>query len=214
LRDHGHARARSTRAANGFFGNNLGRNPWYNFGMSILPREPVTLESFVEWALAQEARYEFADGTISAFPGSTMHHADIVAGLVERIRPHVRPGKVVSTDMLLRMERSARFPDIIVTFDERDFGEATYVQYPKLVIEVLSKSTNAVDRSAKLDEYRSIETVDEYVLVDSRKRWAQTNVRTSSGDWITSLPIVSGTLTIASIGLTFDLDELYAECGL
>jgi Uma2 family endonuclease len=182
--------------------------------MSILPREPVTLERFVEWALAQETRYEFADGTISAFPGSTLRHARLIVGLVTRIYPHVRPGKVGSSDMLLRMERSARFPDVIVTFDERDSDSAVYVRYPKLLIEVLSKSTASVDRSAKLHEYRSIETLEEYALVDSRKRWAQTNVRTPSGEWIASLPIESGSLMLASIGFTIELDDLYAECGL
>jgi Uma2 family endonuclease len=182
--------------------------------MSIAPREPVTLDSFIEWARAQEKRYEFADGKISAFPGSTLRHARLIVGLVVRIYPHVRRGKVVVADMLLRTEKSARFPDLIVTFDERDSDSAVYVRYPKLLVEVISKSTASVDRTAKLHEYQSIETLEEYVLVDSRKRWAQTNVRTSSGELIASLPIESGSLTLSSVGVTIDLDELYAECGL
>jgi len=99
-------------------------------------------------------------------------------------------------------------------FDERDSDSAVYVRYPKLLIEVLSKSTASLDRTAKLHEYRSIETLEEYVLVDSRKRWAQTNVRVPSGERIASLPIESGSITLTSIGLTIDLDDLYAECVL
>ncbi|MGH7728022.1 MAG: Uma2 family endonuclease [Vulcanimicrobiaceae bacterium] len=84
---------------------------------------------------------------------------------------------------------------------------------PKLIVEVLSESTASLDRGEKLDEYRALQTLEEYVLVDSRRRWAETYRRVAD-DWIASLPMTTGELPFVSVGLTLDLDELYGECGI
>jgi hypothetical protein len=65
------------------------------------------------------------------------------------------------------------FADGEVSPDERDRPEQKVLRYPILVVEILSASTERVDPGAKLDEYRSIEALAEYALVDSRKRRAQ-----------------------------------------
>jgi Uma2 family endonuclease len=78
---------------------------------------------------------------------------------------------------------------------------------------LLSESKAAVDRGDKLDEYRSIGAFEEYVLIDSRKRWAAT-YRRVEGEWLASLPQSTGTLSLVSVGLTIGLDDLYGECGV
>ncbi|MBD5634815.1 MAG: Uma2 family endonuclease [Candidatus Eremiobacteraeota bacterium] len=182
--------------------------------MTARSDDPSTLDEFIAWGLAQETRFEFADGIVSPFPGGTLGQMELIAALLVRIRPHIRPGRIFASDALLRMERSARFPDLVVTYDERDGTRMTTVRYPKLIVEVLSDATAAVDRGEKLDEYRAIETLHEYVLIDSRVRWAQTHVRRSATVWNESLPITGGELRLASIDLTIDLDALYEECGM
>ena len=104
---------------------------------------------------------------------------------------------------------SSRYPDISVGFDARDTVDQTYARHPKLLIEVLSPSTYRVDRGPKFDEYRTIETLEEYVSIDSRKRWAQT-IRRGGHDWIVSLPIVAGELYFASIDARLSFDDIYA----
>ncbi len=104
---------------------------------------------------------------------------------------------------------SSRYADVSVTFDERDTVDPPYARFPALLIEVLSPATHATDRGPKFDEYRTIETLREYVMVDSRKRWVQA-VRRSGSDWIVSLPQSDGLVRFESIGLDVSLDDLYA----
>jgi hypothetical protein len=59
----------------------------------------------------------------------------------------------------------------------------------------------------------TIETLEEYVLVDSRKRWAQT-IRRSGADWVVSLPIISGDLWFESISASFAFDTIYTGTEL
>lgn len=55
-------------------------------------------------------------------------------------------------------------PDLVVTGDQRD-SEERFIRYPKLIVEVLSESTERVDRHEKFFAYTQIETLEEYVLV-------------------------------------------------
>ena len=80
-------------------------------------------------------------------------------------------------------------------------------------MEVLSESTAAEDLGPKLREYQTIETLEEYLTVDSGKRWAQVLRRTDEG-WLLSTPVSSGAVELRSIGLLLDLDELYTTCGI
>jgi Uma2 family endonuclease len=172
-----------------------------------------SVAEFVAWEEGQEQKYEFAEGEISLFPGETMRHEILVANLAALLLPVVGAGHVRTSGLKQLTDTSSRYPDISVGFDPRDTVEQTFARYPKLLIEILSPATYRVDRGPKFDEYRTIETLEEYVLIDSRKRWAQT-IRRSGSDGIVSLPILSGDLRIESIGASFAFDTIYAGTEL
>ena len=171
-----------------------------------------TLADFLAWEALQDSKHEFSEGRISAFPGVTQMHSTIVVELTVRLHAHLRGtrGRVFVCDVMTTTQRSARYPDVVVTCDERDTADpySRTLAYPKLIVEVLSESTAAVDRGPKLDEYRSIATLEEYVLIDSRRRWAEA-YRRVDGAWIPFLPVSTGPLEFSSVGLTIDLDEFY-----
>jgi hypothetical protein len=64
-------------------------------------------------------------------------------------------------------------------------------------------------RRRQADEYRTIDTLGEYVLIDSRKRWAQT-IRRAGQDWIVSLPMTAEALHFESVGLDMTFEDIYA----
>jgi Uma2 family endonuclease len=173
----------------------------------------TSVDAFVAWEETQAEAYEFAAGEISFLPGGTMRHDIVALNIQIALRRVVAASHVFGPNVKQLTSSSSRYPDIAVTFDARDAVELTYARYPSLIVEVLSPSTYGVDRGPKLDEYRTIETLREYVLVDSRKRWAQT-IRRSEDAWIVSLPILSGALTFASVGLTLPFDQMYEGTGL
>ncbi len=61
------------------------------------------------------------------------------------------------------------YPDIMVTCDAKDRENATYKTYPLILIEVLSDSTEVFDRGDKFIDYQSLKTLQEYVLINSKK---------------------------------------------
>jgi Uma2 family endonuclease len=170
-------------------------------------RNRLTFAEFLAWEARQEAKHEFVDGRIFAFAGGTLRLAAIAGRVYTKIAP-ATPCLTLGSDAMIQTARGGRYADLVVTCDERDRLDERVVRYPKLIVEVLSESTEANDRGPKMDEYRALGTLDEYVLIDSRERWAQT-VRRVRGEWVISLPITSGEVTFTSVGLTMTLDELY-----
>ena len=178
--------------------------------MPAQPHEALTKAEFPAWELRQLCKHQFVNGHVYGFAGGTIEHNDIAAALIEKIRPAARHCRTYGSDMLIEMERSMRYADVVVTCDDRDrVRGGTTIRYPKLVVEVLSESTFKDDLGAKMGEYQSIESLEEYVLIDSRKRWAQL-VRRQNASWTLEPPVTGGKLEFRSVRVAIDLDELYA----
>jgi Uma2 family endonuclease len=171
------------------------------------------VRAFIEWENAQTERHEFSDGQISLLPGASNNHETIVMNVSGTLWTALGPGRVFGSAFKQVTATSCRYPDVSVANAGAEDPVATYGQHPTLLIEVLSPSTHAIDRGPKSDEYRTIETLQEYVLIDSRKRWAQT-IRRAGSDWIVSLPIVEGSLDFQSVGVSMTFDDIYAGTPL
>jgi Uma2 family endonuclease len=187
--------------------------------MPDMAAEPhdLSLAEFLAWEATQEARHEFADGTVFAFAGGTRKHSIIGVELLRLLSTHLldSPCRVYGADMLILTGRSGRYADALVTCDERDSPEANErsVGYPRLIIEVLSESTAEVDRGDKFDEYRSLDSLQEYVMLDSRRRWVE-SARRIKDQWNLGMPTTGGHLYLESLDLTVDLDMLYDRAGI
>jgi Uma2 family endonuclease len=184
--------------------------------MTAHPQQPLTLAEFIAWELRQESKHEFVEGRVFSFAGGTIEDAAIARTILSALDTKLRgsPCRAYGSDVMVATDRSSRYADVVVTCDERDHApKTTTLRYPKLIVEVLSDSTAAADRGDKLDEYRSIETLEEYILVDSRKRWAET-YRRIGDEWTVSLPVTAGRLRLGSVDFTLDLDEIYENSGV
>jgi len=88
-----------------------------------------------------------------AIAGGTVNHSIIIGNLAAIIRPHLRgkPYRVLS-EGTLKIESVCYLPDIMVTCNEKDIAEnKTYVEHPKLVVEVLSPTTEKIDKRDKVN---------------------------------------------------------------
>lgn len=183
--------------------------------MSVDPR-PLTLAEFLAWEERQPAKHEFRDGAVFAMAGSTDSHNQILVNLTASIRPNLRGTACRAYANDIRVVTSypgARYPDFFVTCDARDAADRLIKRHPKLIIEVLSASTAAVDASEKLDEYQTIAELEEYVLIDSRR--ASVRVYRRSGTaFMTAPAVISGSIELRSLDITLALDEIYEDAGL
>lgn len=86
----------------------------------------------------------------------------------------------VRVNFQLRTDEYYYYPDLVVTCDKRD-THPRFVQYPKLIIEVLSESTERVDKREKFFAYTSIPSLEEYVLVAQDRK--EVTVFRKANDW-------------------------------
>jgi Uma2 family endonuclease len=100
-------------------------------------------------------------------------------------------------------------PDIAVTCDERDYLDNDYLQYPCLLFEVLSPSTEPADRGRKFAYYRNLPTVKEYVLVNSLEVSVEMFRREKNKLWTLHLFGIDDEITLTSIGVTLSVREMY-----
>jgi Uma2 family endonuclease len=174
-----------------------------------------TYRDFIEYVASRDGRFEYVDGFAVAMGTRSNEHQDISNILGSVLREHLRgsPCKVRTAAALWTGTRE-RSPDLLVTCDERDlaFGVRPN-RHPKLVIEILSDNPGD-DLRDKVDEYASIPSVEEYLVVDSTKRSVRRWHRAGDGTIAYNPSVISGTIRIESLGLILSVDDLYDEVGL
>jgi Uma2 family endonuclease len=137
--------------------------------------EFVRVEDYLVAEETSEVRHEYLGGLVYAMAGETTTHNQIVGNLYMAARQRLRgkPCREFMSDIRvnldLRNDEYYYYPDIVVTCDKRD-THPRFVRYPRLIIEVLSRSTERVDRREKFFAYTSIATLVEYVLVAQAPR--------------------------------------------
>lgn len=156
--------------------------------MIAVPNTPkLSPDEYFEWEARQEIRHEYINGDVFAMTGGTIAHSTIAANLISLLRPHVR-GKncrVLGSDAKVGISPRGEFfyPDLLVTCDDRDRNSAKAVFHPKLIVEVLSPSTEAYNRGGKFARYRQLSSLNEYVLVGSESINVETFRLNDRGKW-------------------------------
>ncbi|MBG1264990.1 Uma2 family endonuclease [Nostoc sp. WHI] len=179
----------------------------------------ITPEAYLQLEEKSNIKHEYIDGQVYAMAGTTDTHNTIVGNLFILIRNHFRGSdcRVYFADIKARIEKRNRFyyPDLIVTCDPKDRETSTYKRFPKLIIEVLSDSTEAFDRGDKFNDYQTLDSLEEYVLVNSKHQRIETFRRNDQGLWVLQTYIPTDqTFELQSINLTASFADLYQDVEL
>ena len=144
-------------------------------------------QEYLEWEAQQPLKYEYVNGEVFAMTGGTIPHNDIAVNLTTALKNHLRGKgcKVSMADAKLGISEKGPFhyPDIMVTCDERDRRAIEFVQYPCLVVEVLSPGTEAYNRGDKFKHYRRLKSLKEYVLISADKMYVECYRLNERGRW-------------------------------
>ncbi|MDY7014106.1 MAG: Uma2 family endonuclease [Cyanobacteriota bacterium] len=177
--------------------------------------QPMTPKEYLEWEPTQELRYEYIDGEVFAMTGGTKPHNRIALNLATDLDGFLREKgcEVYIADVKVQISPSGpyHYPDVVVTCDPRDRESNEFVQYPCLIVEVLSPSTEAFDRGKKFTRYRQLTTLKEYVLIESEEIGVQCFRRTEQGLWLFASYEAGETLTLESVGFSIPVDALYRQ---
>lgn len=184
--------------------------------MSALPQKLWTAEQYLEFERISEAKHELVGGAVFAMTGASENHNLIVANIIVSlgIQLRQRPCKLYPSDMLVQIGASGDFhyPDITIVCGEAQINrdKRDSLLNPTVIIEVLSPSTELYDRGKKFQNYRTLDSLQLYLLVAQDAARIECFTRQRDGVWL--FVDVAGRDTVIElppIGCTLSLADVY-----
>lgn len=178
----------------------------------------ISPQEYLEWERAQEISHEYHDGVLVAMSGGTLEHGVITSNVSTALCNQLRGQPCVTFAGNVRVEVAACnryfYPDVAVLYGTPVFldGHRDTVRNPSVTVEVLSESTQNVDRVVKLDCYRRIESLTAYVLIAQDQPRMECYQRTADGAWRYESYIGSeAVLPLPSLGCELRAADIYAN---
>lgn len=179
----------------------------------VLPDPVFTPEAYLLWENDNNTgnRHEYVNGLIYAMTGASRNHNRVGGRLYARLLQHLQgtPCEPFQSDMKVKIQsgNDVRFyyPDVQVTCEEEI--DRYYNEHPCLIMEVLSDSTQRIDRTEKRLAYQMLERLQEYVLLSQDSPYLEIYRRRT--EWQRESFAGTESVTLESVDLTFRVEELY-----
>jgi Uma2 family endonuclease len=170
---------------------------------------------YLAWEEKAEVRHEYINGEIFAMSGSSDDHASIVGNTLIALKPFVRGAgcRIYPQDVKAKIQDQSRYyyPDLLVTCDPRDREDKYVKRHYKLIVEVLSTSTEAFDRGKKFEDYRRSASLEEYVLVAQDRISVDVFRRNALGKWEFEGHGPGDAVELVSLGGKLAIADLYED---
>ena len=181
----------------------------------------MTPAEFLEWENEQEQRYEYVDGEIIPIEAASGNHSAIVVNISGEIHQFLKGKPCMIHSSQLRVSaksmRSYFYPDASIFCQKPesiDISGETY-KNPTVIFEVLSPSTANYDRDKKKLFYMQIESLKEYIMIDSKKVEVRIGKRQADNSWkFETYNSFSDILFIESIEMQIPLKDIYSRAEL
>jgi len=184
-----------------------------------------TEEEYLAIERASEERHEYIDGRIFAMAGESDEHGEISSNIFGHLFAQLsgKPCRARHENTKVRSgpepkpsqnpEGFYSYPDVLVVCGERKFHDKyrDVLLNPNVIVEVLSKSTEAFDRGEQFIRYRTwLPSLTDYLLVSYKKPVVEHYRRQSNGEWaLATMEGLDVVLNIDSIGCSLKLSEIY-----
>lgn len=175
----------------------------------------MTEDEYLAYDASHEGRHEFINDELISMAGSSEAHALATANVTGVLRAALRGSRcrVYSNDLRVHLDETGlyAYPDVSVVCGKAELTNTNppSVLNPRLIVEVLSASTEAHDRGPKAAHYRQRATIEAIVFVSTEQRRVEVFTRNADGKW-TLDEATGGTLAIPRLDLELPLDEVYA----
>jgi Uma2 family endonuclease len=177
----------------------------------------ISPEQYLDLELTSPVKHEYIDGEIFAMAGASDYHAMIVLNLSFILKEKLRGSNCRQlADVKAQIFRRPRYyyPDLMVTCDDRDKLDRYVKHHYKLIVEVLSDSTESFDRGLKFQDYRRAESLQEYVLISQDRMNVEVYRRKDAGRWELQAYERGEDVEFVSVGVTCAIDDLYEDVVL
>jgi Uma2 family endonuclease len=172
-----------------------------------------TIDEYLALEQDSDVRHEYLGGEIVAMPGGSKAHNLISINLVSALTEHLQgsPCTAYMADMKVYIDAAKHYfyPDVMVVCeDSKNLQKEYQVDNARLIIEVLSGSTDQRDREYKRITYRLLSDLQEYVLIDQSKQEVSCYRRCEDG-WEYVVYRDEEEITLQSVGLTLSMQRIY-----
>lgn len=186
--------------------------------MTAQPQNYISEEAYLAFERASMTKHEYYDGRIYAMTGAKEPHNLISGNLVAALHPQLRrkPCRIYASDMRVKITKTGlnTYPDVVILCGQPQFTDSVRdtITNPIVLIEVLSASTERYDRGAKFQQYRTIDTLREYLLIAQDHHHVEHFSRQDGGLWVLQEATdVSSEIYIPSIDCTLKLEDIYEK---
>jgi Uma2 family endonuclease len=182
--------------------------------MSAAVKTSVSVEAYLAFERAQEAKHEFHDGEIFLMAGASKAH-NLVAGNVFASLHRQLRGKPCSPfigDIKIAVPSANRFfyPDVAIICGDAAFADEDIASDATVIVEVLSDTTEAFDRGTKFQFYQQLPSLTDYILISQHGLSVERYEKLSGSEWrYTLLDTKEKTLSLRSVGVSLSLAEIY-----
>lgn len=178
----------------------------------------LTPEEYFTWESTQPEKYEYIDGQVYAMGGGSINHGRISIRFTSMLDSYLEDTGCITGNSDIKVNilgsNNYTYPDISVTYDDRDKANTQYITYPCLIIEVLSPSTEAYDRGGKFRMYRKNPALIDYLLVSSTSMEVDLYHKNDRGDWLIINYKPGEVIELQSINFNFPIDQVYRGLDL
>jgi Uma2 family endonuclease len=181
--------------------------------MEAIQYDLVPVEDYLAAERESEVRHEYLAGLVYAMAGGSRNHNAIAGNIFVALRQSLRDRKCkpYMVDMRLRIQLPPGeiyyYPDVMVACDERD-DDPHHIERPTVIFEVLSDSTERVDRREKRFAYAAIPSLTQYVLI-AQDRVEVENLILGEGGSAQTLRALSDTLVLTALGCEIPVADIY-----
>lgn len=174
--------------------------------------EYISEQQYLEDEKKREIKHEYINGEIYAMSGASRNHGILSVSIGRLLENHLDGTRCNTFISDLKVKINTKhntsffYPDVVVACDNED-GDDYYTENPLIIVEVLSKSTRRFDQTGKFEFYKTIPSLQEYVLIE--QDFAEIEVCRRNNNWFPKRYFLGDEITFESIGLTISVEAIY-----
>jgi Uma2 family endonuclease len=176
--------------------------------LKLKQAELLSEEAYLQGELLSEIKHEYIDGAVYAMAGASKNHQRIIANVSGELWTQLKntPCEPFSSDIKVKVGSKFFYPDVMVVCKD-DTDNEYYTESPKIIVEVLSKSTRRMDETTKKIAYQNLPSLQEYVLIE--QDFVDVEVCRRSEGWVSHHYFLGDDVTFDSVGLTLSVADIY-----
>ncbi len=183
---------------------------------SVELNKTYTVQEYFLLEEAQDVRHEFINGNLIEMSGASREHHKICKNLLRLLENLLKDKgyEVYIENMKVKIENENQYyyPDIFIT-KETETDENRFVQFqPELIVEVLSETTRTKDMVDKFIQYRKINSLNYYLIVEPQKCPVLCHTKDEQGEWdMASYTKTDEIIQLTLLNIALPLEEIYSH---